>query len=86
VTEARRRIDPRLVLLVAFVAAAIWAATALARGPQPASGDAGAGNGPANVLVQDQGGGGAQPPSSGDCPDRGGSRGNDGSGGGAPDV
>jgi hypothetical protein len=85
VTQARR-LDLRLVLLVAFVAAAIWAATALAGGgSQPASGDSGRSNGPASGFVQDQGGGGAQPPSSGDCPDRGGSRG-DGSGGGAPDV
>ena len=79
-----RRLDLRLVLLVAFVAAAIWAATALAGGSQPASGDAGQPSSPSG-LVQDQGGGGAQPPSSDDCPDRGGSRG-DGSGGGAPDV
>ena len=82
-TQARR-LDLRLVLLVAFVAAAIWAATALAGGSQPASGDTGQPSGPSG-LVQDQGGGGAQPQSSGDCPDRGGSRG-DGSGGGAPDV
>ena len=83
-TQARR-LDLRLVLLIAFVAAAIWAATALAGGSQPASGDAGQPIGPASGLVQDQGGGGAQPPSSDDCPDRGGSRG-DGSGGGAADV
>lgn len=80
-----RRLDLRLVLLVAFAAAAIWAATALAGGSQPASGDSGPSSGPASGLVQDEGGGGAQPPSSDDCPDRGGSRG-DGSGGGAPDV
>lgn len=64
-TQARR-LDLRLVLLVAFVAAAIWAATALAGGSQPASGDAGHPSGPASGLVQDQGGGGAQPPSSDD--------------------
>jgi hypothetical protein len=71
---------------MAFVAAAIWAATALAGGSQPASGDAGTGNAPASGLVQNEGDGGTQPPSSDDCPDRGGSRGDDGSGGGAPDV
>ena len=80
-----RRLDLRLVLLVAFVAAAIWAATALAGGSEPAS-DPGAGNAPASGLVQNEGDGGAQPPSSDDCPDRGGPRGDDGSGGGAPDV
>lgn len=80
-----RRLDLGLVLIVAFVAAAIWAASALAGGSQPASGerDAGPSKGPARVFVQ-EGDGGAEPRSSDDCPDRGG-RGDDGSGG-APDV
>lgn len=87
VNEARR-IDVRLVLAVVFVIAAIWAATALAGGPQQASGDAGAGNSPTLVYVQDEGDGGAQedatPRSGDDCPER--SDGSGGSGDGTPDV
>lgn len=87
VNEARR-IDVRLVLAVVFVIAAIWAATALAGGPQQASGDAGAGNSPTLVYVQDEGGAGTQddgtPPSGDNCPERGGGSG--GSGDGSPDV
>jgi hypothetical protein len=90
VNEARR-IDLRLVLAVVFVLAAIWAATALAEGPQQASGDAGAGNSPTLVYVQDEGDGGTQgggtSPSGDNCPERGGgSGGSGGSGDGSPDV
>jgi hypothetical protein len=84
-----RRVDVRLVLAVAFLVAAIWAATALARGPDQASGDAGAGNSPAAVYLQSEGDGGTQgegsPPAGEDCPERDGG----GSGGntdGSPDV
>jgi hypothetical protein len=90
VNEARR-LDLRLVVAVVFVLAAIWAATALAGGPQQASGDTGgAGNSPTLVYVQDEGAGGTPddgtPPSGDDCPERGGG-GSGGSGGdGTPDV
>lgn len=82
-----RRLDLRLVLAIAFVIAAVWAATALAGGSQPSSDDSGAGNSPAAVFVQEGDGGAPQDgaPQTGDnCPDRGG--GDGGSGDGSPDV
>jgi hypothetical protein len=74
------KLSLRLVLAVAFVVAAVWAATALAGNSQSSSNDSGAGTGSDPAYVQ-QGGGGQQD----DCPERDGSGGSR-SGDGSPDV
>jgi hypothetical protein len=83
------RFDPRVVLAIlglAFVVAALWAATALASGgtsgtPELSAGASG--DGSQSTFVQDSNGNGAAP-SRDDCPDDGGSGGDtapsDGSG------
>lgn len=87
--EEARRLDLRVVLAIAFLVAAIWAATALARGPDQASSDADAGNSPAAVYLQSESDGGTQgegsPAPGEDCPERDGGGGNNG-GDGSPDV
>jgi hypothetical protein len=82
--NASRWLDLRLILVVAFVLAGVWAATAFAGGSDRASGSTGAGDGPGAVFAQQPPDGGSQPPGV-DCPNRGGP-GNDGSGVGSPDV
>ncbi len=76
--ERARKTNPQVLLVLlamAFVVAAIWAATALAAGDSPsASSDSGSGR-PAAELVQDD----AAPPGE-DCPE-----GQDDSGGGSGD-
>jgi hypothetical protein len=74
------KLSLRLVLAVAFVIAAVWAATALAGGSQSPSGDRGSGTGSDTAYMQDGGGG-----QRGDCPERDGSGGSR-SGDGSPDV
>jgi hypothetical protein len=76
--QAVPKLSLRLVLAVAFVVAAVWAATALAGGSNSPSGDPERGVRPDAAFTQ-QGGGGPE----GDCPER---DGGGGSGDGSPDV
>ena len=72
-----RKLNPQAflaVLAMAFVVAAIWAATAMATGGSPSSSSDSSSGQPAAELVQE---GDGPTPSAEDCPERGGGSGGD---------